>query len=163
MITGDNEHTAQAIAKQVGITHFFANVLPAQKEEKIKELKKIHNDTVAFVGDGINDAPALASSDVGIAMGTGTDIAIESASITLLNKDLRSVVSAIKLSKATITIIRQNLFWAFGYNVILIPVAMGILYPFTKTLLNPALASFAMAASSISVVTNSLRLKRAKI
>lgn len=171
MITGDNEKTARSIAKQAGITNILANVLPGEKEEKIKELKSppnlphLHNqpNLIAFVGDGINDAPALASADVGIAMGTGTDVAMESAGITLLNKDLRSVVSAIRLSKSTLAIIKENLFWAFGYNVILIPVAMGVLYPFTGWLLNPALAAFAMAASSFSVVANSLRLKNAQI
>lgn len=162
MITGDNEATARAIAKQAGIDNVLANVLPQDKANKIRELK-VDGKTVAFAGDGINDAPALAASDVGIAMGTGTDVAIESASITLLNKDLRSVLSAIRLSRATMRNIKQNLFWAFGYNVILIPVAAGLLYPFTGLLLNPALAAFAMAASSISVVGNSLRLKSAKI
>ncbi|MEK7129907.1 MAG: HAD-IC family P-type ATPase, partial [Patescibacteria group bacterium] len=171
MITGDNEVTARAIGKQVGIENIMASVLPQEKAEKVKGLKSSPNlpnhpnspNIVAFIGDGINDAPALAAATVGIAMGTGTDVAIESAGITLLNKDLRSVVSAIKLSKSTLSIIKQNLFWAFGYNVILIPVAMGILYPVTGWLLNPALAAFAMAASSISVVGNSLRLKGVKI
>jgi len=179
MITGDNEATAKAIGKQAGIENILANVLPKEKAEKVKELKFRHfagspssqrrgrgtssPSIVAFVGDGINDAPALAAADVGIAMGTGTDIAIESAGITLLNKDLRSVISAIKLSRATLSTIKQNLFWAFAYNVILIPVAMGILYPITGWLLNPALAALAMAASSLSVVGNSLRLKGVRI
>ncbi|MBI5448817.1 copper-translocating P-type ATPase, partial [Candidatus Gottesmanbacteria bacterium] len=166
MITGDNEVTARAIAKQAGIANVLAGVLPQEKAAKIQEFKSsklIKKPVVAFAGDGINDAPGLAAADVGIAMGTGTDIAMESAGITLLNKDLRSVVSALKLSKTTLTIIKQNLFWAFGYNVILIPVAMGVLYPVTGWLLNPALAAFAMAASSISVVGNSLRLKGVNI
>lgn len=160
MITGDNKRTAKAVSRLAGIKNIMAEVLPEDKAAKVRELK---TSTVAFVGDGINDAPALASADIGIAMGTGTDVAIESAGITLLNKDLRSVVSAIDLSKKTLTVIKQNLFWAFGYNTVLIPVAMGILYPFFGVLLNPALAAFAMAASSISVVGNSLRLKGANI
>lgn len=162
MVTGDNERTAKAIAREAGIKNVLAQVLPDQKAAKVKEFKG-KGSVVAFAGDGINDAPALAASDVGIAMGTGTDVAIESAGITLLNKDIRSVLTAINLSKITLRIIKQNLIWAFGYNVILIPVAAGILYPFTGWLLNPALAAFAMAASSISVVLNSLRLTRVKI
>lgn len=168
MITGDNARTAKAIADQAGITNILSEVSPSDKAEKVKDLKSktLNSKTrnvVAFVGDGVNDAPALVSADVGIAMGTGTDVAIESSGVTLLNKDIRSVLSAIELSKKTVSIIKQNLVWAFGYNVVLIPVAMGFLYPFTGQLLDPALGSFAMAASSISVVGNSLRLKRAKI
>jgi Cu+-exporting ATPase len=169
MITGDNKRTASAVASLAGIENILAGVLPQEKADKIKELKSMNQDPrtknqiVAFVGDGINDAPALASSDVGIAMGTGTDVAIESAGITLLNKDLRSVISAIRLSRGTVSIIKQNLFWAFGYNIILIPLAMGALYPFTGWFLNPALAALAMAASSLSVVGNSLRLNLIRI
>lgn len=162
MITGDNSRTANALAKLGGIKNVLSDVLPDEKASKVGELKG-EKVKVAFVGDGVNDAPALASADVGIAMGTGTDVAIEAAGITLLNKDIRSVLTAFNLSRATLSIIRQNLFWAFGYNIILIPVAAGILYPFTGVLLNPALAAFAMAASSISVVANSLRLKSVKI
>ncbi len=167
MVTGDNDRTAQAIARVVGIEHVLAGVLPDQKAVKINELKlqmqnSQKNNAVAFVGDGVNDAPALASADVGIAMGTGTDVAIESAGITLLNKDLRTVVSTLTLSRKSMRIIKENLFWAFGYNVILIPVAMGVLSPIGINL-NPALAAFAMAASSLTVVTNSLRLKRVQI
>lgn len=157
MITGDNEATAKKIATKAGIENVMAGVLPNQKADKVKEFKN-----VAFVGDGVNDAPALASADVGIAMGTGTDVAIETAGITLLNKDIRSVVTALNLSHRTINTIRQNLFWAFGYNIVLIPVAAGVLYGLGIAL-NPMLAAFAMAASSISVVGNSLRLKKAKI
>lgn len=166
IVTGDNERSANAIAKKAGIKNVLASVLPGEKAEKVKELKSAFmgdkENVTAFVGDGINDAPALASADVGIAMGTGTDVAIESAGITLLNKDIGSVLEAINLSKATMKIIRQNLFWAFGYNILLIPVAAGILYPLGITL-NPMLGAAAMAASSISVVTNSLRLKKTKI
>jgi Cu+-exporting ATPase len=160
MVTGDNEKTAIQIAKLAGITNVLAGVMPSEKSSKVAELKEQTKQlgAVAFVGDGVNDAPALASADVGIAMGTGTDVAIESAGITLLNKDLKTVVSSIELSMQTMGIIKQNLFWAFGYNVVLIPVAIGVLHPLGVTL-SPALAAFAMAASSISVVTNSLRLK----
>ncbi len=165
MITGDNEKTARLISHEAGIANVLAGVLPEGKAEAIGKIRDRdtkrpgQKNTIAFVGDGINDAPALATADVGIAMGAGTDIAIESSGVTLLNNDLQSVIKVINLSKATVRVIKQNLFWAFGYNVLLIPVAMGILYLPFGILLNPALAAFAMAASSLSVVGNSLRLK----
>ncbi len=189
MVTGDNTQTAQAIGKLAGIDKdkIFAEVLPQEKEKIVQKLKSESLKTprgwqaerretmtppmvresvkriVAFIGDGINDAPALASADVGIAMGTGTDVAIEASDITLINKELKSVATAINLSKKTMRTIKLNLFWAFAYNVILIPVAMGFLYPFFQILLNPIFASLAMASSSISVVGNSLLLKKVKL
>jgi Cu+-exporting ATPase len=159
MITGDNEQTARAVAVQVGIEEVYAQVLPQEKAGKVRELQK-RGFRVAMVGDGINDAPALARADVGIAMGTGTDIAIEAGDVALLRGDLRSVTDAVRLSRRTMATMRQNLFWAFVYNVLGIPIAAGALYPSLGILLSPILASAAMAMSSVSVVTNSLRLAR---
>ena len=161
MITGDNNTTAEAIAKELSIKNVMSEVLPSEKSEKVKELQKA-GKKVAFVGDGINDAPALAQSDVGIAIGSGTDIAIETGNIVLVKNDLRDVVKAIKLSEYTLKKIKQNLFWAFVYNVVSIPVAAGLLYPFTGFLLNPMIAAAAMAFSSVSVVSNSSLMRRYK-
>jgi heavy metal translocating P-type ATPase len=159
MITGDNRRTAEAIGRILGIDEIAAEVLPQGKVEVIKQWK-VMGRKVAFVGDGINDAPALAEADVGLAIGTGTDIAIESADVVLMSGDLQGVPNAIGLSQATIRNIKENLFWAFAYNVLLIPVAAGVLYPFTGTLLSPILAAGAMALSSVFVLTNALRLRR---
>jgi Cu+-exporting ATPase len=161
MITGDNAQTASVIANQLGIEIYFAEVLPAQKSEKIKELEA-DGRTVAMVGDGVNDAPALAQADVGIAIGSGSDIAVETSGLILMRDDLRDVVVGIQLSRRTMSKIKQNLFWAFIYNVALIPVAAGLLYFVTGVLLNPILAAAAMAMSSVTVVTNSLTLRRFK-
>jgi len=158
MLTGDNETTAKAIADRVGIHHYKAGVLPEQKAAFVKQLQA-EGKVVAMVGDGINDSTALAQADVSIAMGKGSDIAIDVAKMTIISSDLNKIPEAIRLSKSTVTTINQNLFWAFVYNLIGIPIAAGVLYPFTGFLLNPMIAGAAMALSSVSVVSNSLRLK----
>jgi Cu+-exporting ATPase len=159
VVTGDREASAKVVADKLGITEVQGEVLPQEKGEIVKRLKK-EGHVVAMAGDGINDAPALAAADVGIAMGTGTDMAIENAGITLLKGDLRGIVRARKLSRATIRNIKQNLAFAFLYNAIGIPIAAGVFYPFFGLLLSPMLASAAMSFSSVSVIANALRLRR---
>ena len=162
MLTGDNEQTAKAVADQVGIDHFKAEVMPSDKADFIKELQG-QGKVVAMVGDGINDSHALAQADVSVAMGKGSDIAMDVAKMTLITSDLRAIPKALKLSRRTVQGIRQNLFWAFIYNVIGIPIAAGVLYAYNGFLLDPMIAGAAMAFSSVSVVANSLRLKAAKL
>jgi Cu+-exporting ATPase len=161
LITGDNMNTGKAIGGILGIDYIMAEVLPGDKAAEIRRLHE-QGEVVAMVGDGINDAPALAAADIGIAIGAGTDVAIEASDITLIKDDLRSVPMAIRLSLETVKVIRQNLFWAFIYNILGIPIAAGALYPFFGILLNPQFAAAAMALSSVSVVSNSLRLRRAR-
>jgi Cu+-exporting ATPase len=162
MLTGDNETTARAVATKLGIDEVVAEVMPDQKAEAVKRLQR-EGRIVAMAGDGINDAPALAQAAVGIAMGTGTDVAMESAGVTLVGGDLRGIVRALRLSNATMRNIRQNLFFAFVYNAIGVPVAAGVLYPFFGILLSPMIAAAAMSFSSVSVITNALRLRNARI
>jgi Cu2+-exporting ATPase len=162
MLTGDNAHTAAAVAQQVGIKLYKAEVLPAYKAAFVKELQQA-GKVVAMVGDGINDSQALAQADVSIAMGKGSDIAMDVAKMTLITSDLNSIPKALKLSRKTVSTIKQNLFWAFIYNIIGIPIAAGVLFPVNGFLLDPMIAGAAMALSSVSVVSNSLRLKAAKL
>jgi P-type Cu+ transporter len=162
MITGDNAQTAKAVANTVGIKDIFAEVLPENKSTEVKNLQG-EGQVVAMVGDGINDSIALTQSDIGIALGSGTDVAMESGQIVLVRDDISDVPAAIRLSKATMKKIKENLFWAFAYNIIGIPIAAGLLYPAYGILLRPELAGAAMALSSVSVLTNSLLLKRFKV
>ena len=162
MLTGDNETTARAVAKRLNIDSVVAGVLPDQKSQIVKDMKA-KGKVVGMAGDGVNDAPALAQASVGIAMGTGTDIAMESAGVTLVKGDLRGILRARKLSRATMANIKQNLFFAFIYNALGVPVAAGVLYPFLGLLLNPMIAAAAMSFSSVSVIANSLRLRATKI
>jgi Cu+-exporting ATPase len=162
MLTGDNERTAQAVAKKLGLDQVEAGVAPKDKHERIEHLRR-DASVVAMAGDGINDAPALAAADVGIAMGTGTDVAMESAGITLVKGDLNGIVQAIRLSRAVMRNIRQNLFFAFVYNALGIPIAAGVFYPFFGLLLSPIIAGAAMSLSSVSVIANALRLQRVRI
>jgi Cu+-exporting ATPase len=162
MLTGDNRITAEAVARSIGIDEVEADVLPDQKAAAVARMQN-RNERVAMAGDGINDAPALAQADVGIAMGTGTDVAIESADVTLVKGDLRGIVRARRLSRATMKNIRQNLFFAFVYNTLGVPIAAGVLYPFFGLLLSPMIASAAMTFSSVSVIGNALRLRQVRL
>jgi P-type Cu+ transporter len=162
MLTGDSQATAKAIASQLGIKEFEAEVMPERKLGMIKELQE-RGEIVAMAGDGVNDAPALAQANVGIAMGTGTDVAMHSAGVTLVKGDLRGIARAHKLSTATMSNIRQNLFFAFIYNALGVPIAAGVLYPFFGILLSPMIAAAAMSFSSVSVIANSLRLRQIEL
>jgi Cu+-exporting ATPase len=162
MATGDNQRTAEAVASRLGIDEVRAGVLPEDKQKLVEELRA-KGALVAMAGDGVNDAPALAAADVGVAMSTGADVAVESAGITLLKGDLTGLVRARKLARATLRNIRQNLFFAFAYNALGVPIAAGVLYPFTGTLLSPMIAAAAMSLSSVSVISNALRLRRVKL
>ena len=162
MLTGDNEKTASAVAKELNLADFKAGMIPQNKMEEVKKLQA-EGKKVAMAGDGINDAPALAQADIGIAMGTGTDVAIESAEVTLVKGDLKGVLKAIKLSEKVMRNIKENLFFALIYNTLGVPIAAGVLYPFFGLLLSPMIAALAMSFSSVSVIANALRLRGAKL